>query len=54
MHAHLIQLLDAHSPKLTSMYSTVDCFEINLARRQNIKLAWEDAWNHGRYNLSVK
>ena len=29
-------------------------FEVSLARRQNRKLAWEDAWNHGRINLSVK
>ena len=27
------------------------CFEVSLARRQNHKLAWEDAWNHGKINL---
>ena len=30
------------------------CFEVSLARRQNLKLTWEDAWNHGRIELSVK
>ena len=29
-------------------------FEVSLARRQNLKLAWEDAWNHGKMELSVK
>ena len=28
--------------------------EVRAARRQNLKLAWEDAWNHGRIKLSVK
>ena len=30
------------------------CFEVSLARRQNLKLAWEDAWNHAKMELSVK
>ena len=29
-------------------------FEVSLARRQNLKLAWEDAWNHAGMKLSVK
>ena len=29
------------------------CFEVSLARRQNLKLAWEDAWNHEKMELSV-
>ena len=28
--------------------------EMRSARRQNLKLAWEDAWNHTRLKLSVK
>ena len=28
--------------------------EVRGARRQNLKLAWEDAWNHARIKLSVK
>ena len=29
-------------------------FEVSLARRQNLKLGWEDAWNHAGIKLSVK
>ena len=29
-------------------------FEVSSARRQNLKLAWEDAWNHEKMELSVK
>ena len=37
------------------MYScTGPRLEVSLARRQNLKLAWEDAWNIGRKKLSVK
>ena len=35
-----------HGPEAT-------CFEVTLARRPYLKLAWEDAWNHGRMQLSV-
>ena len=28
--------------------------EMRSALRQNLKLAWEDAWNHTRLKLSVK
>ena len=28
--------------------------EVRAAHRQNLKLAWEDAWNHARIKLSVK
>ena len=28
--------------------------EVRLARGQNLKLAWEDAWNHTRIKLTVK
>ena len=30
------------------------CLEVRSARRQNLKLAWEDAWNHRKMNLTVK
>ena len=28
--------------------------EVRGAHRQNLKLAWEDAWNHAKTKLSVK
>ena len=35
----------------TLLIRKLNSSEVNLARRQNHKLAWEDAWNHGRINL---
>ena len=29
------------------------CSEVSLARRQNLKLAWEDAWNHEKMEFHV-
>ena len=34
--------------------SAARCFEVSLARSQNLKLAWEDAWNQEKMELSVK
>ena len=36
------------------LIACVIALEVSLARRQNLKLAWENAWNHRRIKLTVK
>ena len=44
----------AVSLDLPAVFCLSDLLEVRSAHRQNLKLAWEDAWNHGRIKLSVK
>ena len=49
---------DSHSSFSVTQAHIQNCcapvLKVSLAGRQNLKLAWEDAWNHGRTKLSVK
>ena len=40
--------------RFSSIFCGTYALEVRGAHRQNLKLAWEDAWNHARIKLSVK
>ena len=46
-----VKSMPAFTTRSTFLQPT--CLEVRLARRQNLKLAWEDAWNQRETKLTV-